>query len=69
MIKLFTYLGEFMVKNIDTVAMDYYYSMKVKKGWVGAKKNSKGMYEIFYYVGFPKKSYKKHKYLRNLNEN
>jgi hypothetical protein len=69
MTKLFTYLGELVVKNIDRVTKDYCYFMKVKNGWIGAKKNRRGTYNIYYYKGFPKKSYKKHNYLRNLNEN
>ena len=67
MTKLFTYIGEFMIKNIDKPINAY--SKDINSGWVGAKKNNKGLYDIYYYKTFPKKSYNKHRYLRNLNEN
>jgi len=66
MTKLFTYIGEFLVKNIDRTAGLYAHQMEVKGGWLGAKINRKGLYDI-YYKHFPKRSYKVHNYLRNLN--
>ena len=68
MTKLFTYIGEFLVKNIDRTTGAYAHQMEVKGGWLGAKRNRKGNYDIYYYKYFPKRTYKLHSYLRNLNE-
>ena len=67
MIKLFTYIGELVVRNIDQTAGRYCHQMQVRTGWIGAKRNRKGNYNIYYYKTYPKKSYNKHSYLRNLN--
>lgn len=67
MIKLFTYIGELVIRNIDRTALNHcYYKGVVNNGWIGAKKNKKGLYDIYYYKKFPKKSATKHNYLRNL---
>ena len=69
MTKLSTYIGELLIRNLDRVSQDYCNTMNIKRGWIGAKRNNKGLYDVIYYKTFPKKSYKKHYYLRNLNEN
>ena len=65
MIKLYSCAEKKYVKrHIDNDTQNPQSPFNKWGGWIGAKENKKGLYNVYYYVNFPKKTYNLHCYLK-----
>ena len=65
MIKLFTCLKKVVKQHVDNETNNPNSYLKIRGGWIGAKKNNQ-FYDIYWYINFPKKTYDLHYYLRKI---